>query len=58
MKLVLHQSNGQNYVGILTCEGHIRGYSDNERQWTKADDVYIIEIEGLGQLSNRLVEVS
>ena len=58
MKLVMYQSNGQNYVGILTCEGHIRGYSANVRQWMKAVDVYIIEIEGLGQLSNRLVEVS
>ena len=58
MKLVMYQSNGQNHVGIVTCEGVILDYLANERQWMKSGDVYIIEIEGLGQLSNRLVEVS
>jgi 2-keto-4-pentenoate hydratase/2-oxohepta-3-ene-1,7-dioic acid hydratase in catechol pathway len=38
-----------------TPEGVILGYPKDERVWMKAGDEYVIEIENIGKLSNRLV---
>jgi 2-keto-4-pentenoate hydratase/2-oxohepta-3-ene-1,7-dioic acid hydratase in catechol pathway len=38
-----------------TPEGVILGYPKAERVWMKAGDEYVIEIENIGKLSNRLV---
>ena len=38
-----------------TPEGVILGYPKDERVWMKAGDEYVIEIENIGKLSNKLV---
>lgn len=42
-------------ISTGTPEGVILGYAPDEQQWMQAGDEYIVEIEGLGQLKNKMV---
>ncbi len=48
--------NAGDIISTGTPEGVILGIPEDERQWLKAGDEYTVEIEGLGRLSNTLVE--
>lgn len=43
-------------IATGTPEGVILGYPEEKRQWMKPGDEYTVEIEGLGTLSNTMIE--
>lgn len=43
-------------IATGTPEGVVFGYPPDKQRWLRAGDEYVVEIDGLGRLSNRLVE--
>ena len=43
-------------ISTGTPEGVIMGHAPEKQQWMKPGDEYVVEVEGLGRLANRLVE--
>lgn len=41
-------------ISTGTPEGVILGYAPDEQQWMQVGDEYVVEIEGLGQLKNKM----
>jgi len=48
--------NPGDLISTGTPEGVILGYAEDKQVWMRPGDEYTVEIEGLGRISNRLVE--